>query len=85
MLPDLVLKSLRVVTGGAVVPASIHVSRGVITSVAGLGDAPEGCPTYDAGNLVIMPGIVDSHVHINEPGRTVVGRLRKRNTRRRRR
>ncbi|MEO5727260.1 MAG: amidohydrolase family protein, partial [Byssovorax sp.] len=70
MLPDLVLKSLRVVTGGAVVPASIHVSRGVITSVAGFDEAPEGCPTYDAGDLVIMPGIVDSHVHINEPGRT---------------
>ena len=70
MLPDLVLKSLRVVTGGAVAPASIHVSRGVITSVAGFDEAPEGCPTYDAGNLVIMPGIVDSHVHINEPGRT---------------
>jgi allantoinase len=70
MLPDLVLKSRRVVTGGAVVPASIHVSRGVITGVAGIDEVPEGCPTYDAGDLVIMPGIVDSHVHINEPGRT---------------
>ncbi len=70
MLPDLVLKSRRVVTGGAVVPASVHVSRGVITGVAGIDEVPEGCPTYDAGDLVIMPGIVDSHVHINEPGRT---------------
>jgi allantoinase len=24
----------------------------------------------DAGDLVLMPGVVDSHVHINEPGRT---------------
>ena len=24
----------------------------------------------DAGNLLIMPGVVDSHVHVNEPGRT---------------
>lgn len=24
----------------------------------------------DAGNLVVMPGVVDSHVHVNEPGRT---------------
>jgi allantoinase len=70
MLPDLVFKSRRVVTGGMVVPASIHVTRGVITRVAGLDDVPEGCPTHDAGDLVIMPGIVDSHVHINEPGRT---------------
>ena len=26
--------------------------------------------THDFGNLVLMAGIVDSHVHINEPGRT---------------
>lgn len=70
MLPDLVLKSRRVVTGGAVRPASIHVSRGVITAVAGLDEVPEGCPTHDVGDRVIMPGLVDSHVHINEPGRT---------------
>ena len=24
----------------------------------------------DVGSLVIMPGLVDSHVHVNEPGRT---------------
>jgi allantoinase len=70
MLPDIVFKSRRIVTGGAVVPASIHVTQGVITRVAGLDDAPEGCPVVDAGDRVIMPGIVDSHVHINEPGRT---------------
>lgn len=26
--------------------------------------------TYDYTSLVIMPGLIDSHVHINEPGRT---------------
>ncbi|KAF4520690.1 hypothetical protein B566_EDAN006366 [Ephemera danica] len=31
---------------------------------------PENCRIYDHDNLVIMPGIVDSHVHLNEPGRT---------------
>ncbi len=68
--PDLVLRSRRVVAGGAVAPASIHIERGVIARVAGHGDVPEGCPLEDAGDLVVMPGIVDSHVHINEPGRT---------------
>ena len=24
----------------------------------------------DAGDLAVMPGVVDSHVHVNEPGRT---------------
>ena len=25
---------------------------------------------HDAGDLVVMPGIIDTHVHVNEPGRT---------------
>ncbi len=31
---------------------------------------PDHCLHTDFGDLVIMPGLVDSHVHINEPGRT---------------
>jgi len=29
-----------------------------------------GIQFYDYGSLVLMPGIIDSHVHVNEPGRT---------------
>lgn len=70
MTADRVLRSTRVVTGGAVRPASVHVRGGVITAVAGHAEVPPGCPLEDAGDLVIMPGVVDAHVHINEPGRT---------------
>ncbi len=31
---------------------------------------PPGVPLHEAGDAVVMPGIVDTHVHINEPGRT---------------
>ncbi len=31
---------------------------------------PEGVPVHDVGDLVLMPGLVDCHVHLNEPGRT---------------
>jgi len=34
------------------------------------GDAPPGAALKDLGDLVVLPGLVDSHVHINEPGRT---------------
>ena len=33
-------------------------------------DVPAGVALHDYGELVILPGLVDSHVHINEPGRT---------------
>jgi allantoinase len=70
MSPDLVVRSARVIAGGAVGPASVHVRRGTIAAVAGHAEVPPGCPIVDAGDLVVMPGIVDAHVHINEPGRT---------------
>jgi allantoinase len=41
-----------------------------IAAVLGWGDVPAGTPLTDFGNSVILPGLVDSHVHINEPGRT---------------
>jgi allantoinase len=51
-------------------PASVHVRDGVIERVDEYGAVPSGVPLEDAGNLVLLPGLVDTHVHINEPGRT---------------
>ena len=59
------------VTPEAVAPAAVHVRDGVIISVGSYDDIPAGCEVIDAGeNTVVMPGLVDTHVHINEPGRT---------------
>lgn len=65
-----VIRSRRVVTESGVQPASIHVAGGVIRDVAGYDQIPAGAPIDDAGDLVVMAGLVDSHVHVNEPGRT---------------
>ena len=65
-----VLRGQRVVVGDRVIPASVHIRRGVITQVAGYAEVPSGMPVEDVGALTIMPGLCDSHVHINEPGRT---------------
>ncbi len=70
MTADLVIRGDRVVTPTGVGPASIHIRKGVITGVAGGKDVPPGSPIYDAGRSVVMPGLVDTHVHVNEPGRT---------------
>lgn len=58
------LRSSRVVVGSEMRPATVRYESGVILEV-GSGVADE-----DYGDLVIMPGLVDSHVHVNEPGRT---------------
>jgi allantoinase len=52
------------------IAATIHVRGGVISAIAALDDLPKGSVVHEAHDFVVMPGIVDTHVHINEPGRT---------------
>lgn len=66
----LVLRGRRVVTPEGVRPASIHIEGNRISRVAAWDDAPAGVPALDAGDSLVMPGLVDTHVHVNEPGRT---------------
>ena len=63
-----VVRSRRVVTPQGIVPAAIHIADGKIARVAAWADAPSD--VIDYGDLAILPGIVDTHVHLNEPGRT---------------
>ena len=62
--------SQRVITPGAEHPAAVLVEDGVIVDVCGISAIPSDAAIRDLGDLVLMPGLVDSHVHINEPGRT---------------
>lgn len=67
---DFALHSQRVLTTSGLQEACIIVSKGIITEVI-MGPAPRlACPLYELGEQVIMPGLIDPHVHINEPGRT---------------
>jgi allantoinase len=66
----MILRSQRVVAGGAIAPATIHIHDGRIDRLSDYYDVPAGAPLDDFGDFVLMPGVVDSHVHINEPGRT---------------
>src|SRR3982074_398186 len=65
MEKSLCLRSRRVVFPDGVRPASGHVEGGLITKVGPWED--EG---IDLGDDVLSPGVVDTHAHINEPGRT---------------
>ena len=65
----LIVRSERVVLPGGMQPAAIHIADGRIVGVGDSDDSPAGVPTIDAGDLVVLPGLVDTHVHINDPGR----------------
>jgi allantoinase len=75
-----VLRSRRVVTPEGIRPAAILIRGGKILSVGDWADVPdremvaerlgEVLDVVDYGELAILPGIVDTHVHLNEPGRT---------------
>jgi allantoinase len=66
---DLVIRAASVFVDGEFVPAEVGVTDGVITAVGP--ERLEGTQTVElADDAVLIPGIVDTHVHINEPGRT---------------
>jgi allantoinase len=64
------IRGKRVVTPEGVRAATLHLRNGRIEAITGYDHFPAGKPIYDAGKSVITPGLVDTHVHINEPGRT---------------
>ena len=66
-----VVRSRRVVLAGGVRPAAVCVRDGVIVAIDDHA-APRGAggdDEIDAGDRIVMPGVVDTHVHINDPGR----------------
>jgi len=67
---NVVLRSQRVVTPNGVRAASVHLSGRTIASISAWDDCPPGVAVADYENFIIMPGLVDTHVHVNEPGRT---------------
>ena len=68
-MSDLVVRSERVVLPGGMSPAAIHIDGGRIAAVAAHDETPAGVPCVELGDLLLIPGLVDTHVHMNDPGR----------------
>jgi allantoinase len=80
-MPDLVIRAAQVLTPAGIGPAVVEVTDGRISAVRGevqggrpaRAARPPGSRPADlvlAADEVLLPGLVDSHVHVNEPGRT---------------
>ncbi|MFE2377430.1 allantoinase AllB [Streptomyces sp. NPDC059398] len=68
---ELVLRSTRVITPQGTRAASVAVAEGKIAAVLPYdAEVPEGARLTDFGDDVLLPGLVDTHVHVNDPGRT---------------
>ena len=63
------VRAQRVVLPDGERAAAVHVQDGVITAITAFDQAGDELVTL-AGDEVLLPGLVDSHVHVNEPGRT---------------
>jgi allantoinase len=68
-MPDIALKSTAVVMPTGPRPALLVLQNGRIADVMPP-DAAVDVPVLDLGDAAVLPGIIDPHVHLNEPGRT---------------
>src|SRR6266404_4865035 len=66
-MPDLVVRGGEIVVGTGVTRADIAVEDGSISAIGAY--LPEGKWEIDARGLTVFPGLIDVHVHFNEPGR----------------
>ncbi len=71
MVPDALVRARRAVVGGRETAVTVVVAEGLIAGLAAY-DADLAAPldVTLADDEVLLPGLVDTHVHVNEPGRT---------------
>ena len=69
-MSTLLIRSRRLVVPGGVSQGAVFVRDGRIELVGGYDLRRDADRTVDLGDLPLLPGLVDSHVHVNESGRT---------------
>src|ERR1700712_4879070 len=66
---DVVLRAERVLLGGGIRPAAVAVADGLIAEVGDVdADYLGAAEVVIPRGAVLLPGFVDTHVHVNEPG-----------------
>ena len=68
---DLVVRARRAIVAGGVRLVSVGVAEGRVATLTGYDEPPAAPRTVTLeDDEVLLPGLVDTHVHVNEPGRT---------------
>jgi dihydroorotase (multifunctional complex type) len=70
MAPDLLVKNGRCVLSGQVQDADIAIADGRIIEIAESGQLGEAGEVIDAAGMIVLPGVIDAHVHVRDPGQT---------------
>lgn len=70
MQADLLLKNGLIFTPKGIIEAGIAVSKGKIAKIAKEPNLPKGEKTLDCKGKIILPGLIDPHVHFRDPGET---------------
>ena len=65
---DVLIINGRVVSGQATFPATIAVRDGLIAGILAADERPPTAETINAAGLHILPGLIDTHVHLRDPG-----------------
>ena len=68
MTVDLVIKGKKVFIHGQLVPAAVVINQGKITGLMSETNAPRADQVIDAGDHMVLPGVVDVHVHFRDMG-----------------
>src|SRR5476651_533704 len=68
-MSQIAIKSTNIITPEGAVKGIILIENGLIKSILPY-DAAVDAEINDVGDNVVMSGVIDPHVHINEPGRT---------------
>lgn len=69
-MSGLAIRGRRILIGGELRPGAVLIDGEKIVDVVGPDEIPVGTATREAGDSAVIPALVDSHVHVNEPGRT---------------
>ena len=65
---DLLIHGASLVSSDGIIPQTLAIQDGKIAAVLAPGDVTDAREKIDATGKLVMPGLVDAHVHLREPG-----------------